>query len=67
MHTIAALIIIDGYLLGARRWARTRTPLGDAGGVTLEAVIITLGLITVAGLLVFALTTAVQRRVDQIN
>ena len=67
MHTIAALIVIDGYLLGARRWARSRAPLGDAGGATLEAVIITLGLIAVAGLLVFAITAAVQRRVDQIT
>lgn len=66
MPTITALTLLDGYLLIARRWTRSR--LGnDIGGVTLEAVIITLGLIAVAGLLVFAITAAVQRRVDQIT
>ncbi|BDO42063.1 hypothetical protein [Cellulomonas sp. NTE-D12] len=39
----------------------------DVGATTLELVIIVLGLILVAGLLVAAITAAVQRRVNQIN
>lgn len=67
MNTFAALIVLDGFLLAARRTARARLAGNDIGGVTLEAVIITLGLIAVAGLLVVAITAAVQRRVDQIT
>ena len=37
------------------------------GATTLELVIIVLGLILVAGILVVAITAAVQRRVNQIN
>ncbi|MGV1004357.1 MAG: hypothetical protein ACOYEV_06210 [Candidatus Nanopelagicales bacterium] len=39
----------------------------DAGASTLELVIIILGLVTVAGILVAALTTAVRSRVDQLQ
>ena len=39
----------------------------DVGATTLELVIIVLGLVLVAGLLVAAITAAVQRRVNQIN
>ena len=39
----------------------------DVGATTLELVIIVLGLILVAGILVAAITAAVQRRVNQIN
>jgi hypothetical protein len=47
---------------------RLRNRLGDdTGASTLELVIIVLGLIAVAGLLVVAITAAVQRRVNQIN
>ncbi|OZB88649.1 MAG: hypothetical protein B7X41_07010 [Microbacterium sp. 14-71-5] len=44
-----------------------RRATSDAGATTLELVIIVLGLILVAGLLVAAITAAVQRRVNQIN
>lgn len=66
MPALTALILIRGYVAGAQRWARTHAG-NDVGAVTLEAVIIALGLIAVATLLVVAITTAVQRRVDQIN
>ena len=39
----------------------------DVGATTLELVIIILGLILIAGLLVAAITAAVQRRINQIN
>lgn len=67
MHTFAALIILNGYITGARRRVREHVPDGELGATTLELVIITLGLIAVATLLVVALTAAVQRRVDQIT
>ncbi|MGW6130786.1 hypothetical protein ACWFNE_12245 [Cellulomonas sp. NPDC055163] len=67
MHTFAALIILNGYVAGARRRARERVPDAELGATTLELVIITLGLIAVATLLVVAVTAAVQRRVDQIT
>lgn len=40
---------------------------GDRGASTLEMVILILGLVTVATMLVAALTAAVKSRTDQIN
>ena len=67
MSTLVAVIVLPGYIVGCRRWARERAPDGDVGASTLELVIIILGLIAVATLLVVAITAAVQRRVDQIT
>ncbi|HEY3546973.1 MAG TPA: hypothetical protein VGK17_12920 [Propionicimonas sp.] len=67
MNTLAALIVLNGYLATLRRAVRTRVGDNDVGASTLELVIIILGLIAVATLLVVAITAAVQRRVDQIN
>ncbi len=67
MNTLAALIVLNGYVATARRTVRDRTGDPQAGASTLELVIIVLGLMAVATLLVVAITGAVQRRVDQIN
>jgi len=67
MSTLVAVIVLQGYIAGCRRWVRERAPDGDIGASTLELVIIILGLIAVATLLVVAITAAVQRRVDQIT
>ena len=67
MNTIAALIVLRGFIATARRTVRERHPDNDAGASTLELVIIVLGLIAIATMLVVAITAAVQRRVDQIN
>lgn len=67
MNTVATLIVLQGYLATIRRTARERHAPDDVGASTLELVIIVLGLIAVAGILVVAITAAVQRRVDQIN
>lgn len=67
MNTIAALIVLRGFITTARRTVRERYADNDVGASTLELVIIVLGLIAVATLLVVAITAAVQRRVDQIN
>ena len=68
MNTYAALVILNGYIAGVRRTVRERTgPEPSAGSITLEQVIITLGLIAAAALLAAAITVAVQRRVNQIN
>ena len=53
-----------------RRGIRARTARGgdaEFGASTLEMVIITLGLITVAGVLVAAITAAVKSRTEQIK
>jgi hypothetical protein len=67
MNTLAALIVLNGYVATLRREVRRRVGDNDVGASTLELVIIILGLIAVATLLVVAITAAVQRRVDQIN
>jgi len=66
MSTFVAVIVLQGYIAGCRRWVREHAPTGDAGSA-LELVIIILGLMAVATLLVVAITAAVQRRVDQIT
>ena len=67
MNTLAALIVLNGYVATLRRKVRTRVGDNDVGASTLELVIIILGLIAVATLLVVAITAVVQLRVDQIN
>lgn len=67
MPTLAALILLTGYVDGARRRIRDRYSTNDLGATTLELVIIILGLIAVATILVVAITAAVQRRVNQIT
>lgn len=67
MNTLAALIVLNGYVATLRREVRRRVGDNDVGASTLELVIIILGLIAVATLLVVAITAAVQRRVNQIN
>ena len=66
MPTLLAIAYLDALLTTARATAR-RTVHNDVGATTLELVIIVLGLILVAGLLVAAITAAVQRRIAQIN
>ena len=66
MPPLLALTYLQALVTTARGTVRRRMS-GDAGATTLELVIIVLGLIVVAGLLVAAITAAVQRRVDQIN
>lgn len=53
------------FVRGVRQ--RLRGPAGDDGVSTLEMVIITLGLVGVAGLLVAAITAAVTSRTSQIK
>jgi hypothetical protein len=66
MPTLFALAYLNALIASTR--TRLRNRLGDdTGASTLELVIIVLGLIAVAGLLVVAITAAVQRRVNQIN
>ncbi|GAA3819552.1 hypothetical protein [Cellulomonas soli] len=68
MPTLIALAYLDALLTTARHRVRDRDQVHhETGASTLELVIIILGLIAVAGVLVVALTAAVQRRVDQIN
>jgi len=64
-----AVLMLRGLAARARSVfaARLRGEDPDAGVSTLEMVIITLGLIAVAGLLVAAITTAVTRRTNQIQ
>ncbi len=60
--TLTLLATVSGRV----RQALT-TPADDEGASTLELVIIILGLVTVAGILVTALTAAVSSRVAQIQ
>ncbi|WP_034623249.1 hypothetical protein [Cellulomonas sp. URHE0023] len=66
MNTLVILAVLNSYLITARHHIRERVHDED-GASTLELVIIILGLIGVAGVLVVAITAAVQRRVDQIT
>ncbi|NTW38827.1 MAG: hypothetical protein HGA44_02895 [Cellulomonadaceae bacterium] len=66
MPTLIALAYLDALITIARHRVRDQVR-HETGASTLELVIIILGLIAVAGVLVVALTAAVQRRVDQIN
>lgn len=61
-RTQALSIALGGLAARLRRLREDET-----GASTLEIVIITLGLIAVAGILVAALTAAVTRRTDQIQ
>lgn len=60
-HTNMTLRMITGLL------HRDRQAPGDEGATTLELVVLALGLLTVAGLLVAALTVAVNGRIGQIR
>lgn len=66
MATLIAVAYVTALLDTARSRVKERVRT-DAGASTLELVIIILGLIAVAGVLVVAITAAVQRRVDQIT
>ena len=66
MPSLLALTYLNALITTARVHARERVS-SDVGATTLELVIIVLGLVLVAGILVAAITAAVQRRVNQIN
>ena len=66
MPALLTLAYLNAVLTHTRSRVRDRVT-NDVGATTLELVIIVLGLILVAGLLVAAITAAVQRRVNQIN
>lgn len=66
MPPLLALTYLQALATDTRIRVRTRVH-SDVGATTLELVIIVLGLIAVAGLLVVAISAAVQRRVEQIN
>lgn len=66
MATFILLSYLNALVLTTRTRVRSRAH-GEVGASTLELVIIILGLIAVAGILVVAITAAVQRRVDQIE
>ncbi|HEY3547386.1 MAG TPA: hypothetical protein VGK17_15035 [Propionicimonas sp.] len=66
MPALLTLTYLHALLTTTRAGIRDRVE-SDVGATTLELVIIVLGLILVAGLLVAAITAAVQRRVNQIN
>jgi len=66
MPTLIALAYLNALVDTTRARARGHNRT-DAGASTLELVIIVLGLIAIAGVLVVAITAAVQRRVDQIT
>ena len=63
------LILLDGLRArAAHGWAHRHDSTDRDGGLgTLELVIITLGLVTVAGVLVAAITAAVTNRTSQIK
>lgn len=69
MSFIPALILVDSYV--RRTAAGVRQRVSEAGyargGVTLEMVIIVVGLMAVAVIAVIAITSAVQSRVDTIK
>ena len=68
MPTLLTATWITALTVATRTRTRIRHAVhNQAGATTLELVIIVLGLILVAGLLVAAITAAVQRRVNQIN
>jgi hypothetical protein len=68
-HITPLVIVLTALATRLRQGIRAR--LGgnpaETGASTLEMVIITLGLITVAGVLVAAITAAVKSRTDQIK
>ncbi|MBN9375415.1 MAG: hypothetical protein J0I40_08520 [Cellulomonas sp.] len=66
MPVLLTLSYLHAMVTTTRADIRRRVT-NDVGATTLELVIIVLGLILVAGLLVAAITAAVQRRVNQIN
>ena len=66
MPVLLTLSFLHAMVTTTRAQIRRRVT-NDVGATTLELVIIVLGLILVAGLLVAAITAAVQRRVNQIN
>lgn len=66
MSTLITLAYLNALVDAARSRARDRIH-SDLGASTLELVILILGLIGVAGVLVVAVTAAVQRRVNQIT
>ena len=62
------LILLDALPgRAADSWANRRRNVEDDGLGTLELVIITLGLVTVAGVLVAAISAAVTSRTSQIK
>ena len=66
MPALLALSFLSALVTATRTRVRDHVA-NDIGATTLELVIIVLGLIAVAGILVVAITAAVQRRVNQIN
>lgn len=66
MPALLALSYLSALVTTSRRRVRDRVA-NETGATTLELVIIVLGLIAIAGILVAAITAAVQRRVNQIN
>ena len=66
MNTIAVFIVLNGYLATAQRTIRQRTANSEAG-ITLEQVVISVGLLGLAILAIAAITVAVQRRIALIN
>lgn len=65
--TTFILLRLHAAHAGAAFEDRRRTQDGDAGVSTLEMVIIALGLMTIAGLLVAVLVSAVTSRTNQIK
>ena len=66
MPVLLTLTYLQALITTTRTNVR-RHVSSDVGATTLELVIIILGLILIAGLLVAAITAAVQRRISQIN
>lgn len=60
-------LLLRAHATHLRMAVRSRRAPDDAGVSTLEMVIIALGLMTVAGLLVAALTVAVTNRTNKIK
>ncbi len=60
-------LLLRAHATQLRTAVRSRRAADDAGVSTLEMVIIALGLMTVAGLLVAALTVAVTNRTNKIK
>lgn len=70
MNTIAALIVLNGYVATARRVVHARIAGDDPeAGIShiLEVIIISLGGLALAVAAVAVVTVAVNRRLDQIN